>query len=154
MLKTYERHSRLKLSATIVIILVVAILAIVADTLRSNEGSAQVRQTPTDTSSSASTTGYKNGTYTATVDYFVPHGSEEIKVSLTLQNDTISDVSIQNSENDFDSARYQEDFSAIYKTHVVGKAVGGLQIDALAGASDTTAAFNDAINQIASQAKT
>lgn len=110
-------------------------------------------QNTTDNSSSTSSGNYKDGTYTATSNYEVPHGEEEIKVNLTISSGTITAVSVANSENDHDSAFYQEEFFAEYKSSVIGKKISGLQISTIAGASDTTQGFNDALNQIASQAQ-
>lgn len=99
----------------------------------------------------ANSSGYKNGTYTASSDYYVPHGYESIAVSLTVNNGTVSDVSIQNSENNGTSAFFQENFSGVYKSQVVGRKLSGLQISDVSGASDTTRAFNTALNQIENQ---
>jgi hypothetical protein len=41
----------------------------------------------------------------------------------------------------------------VYKSHVVGKNISGLKLGALAGASDTADAFNQAISQITSKAQ-
>ncbi len=100
------------------------------------------------------TSNYKDGSYTATSNYFVPHGSEAIKVNATLQSGVVASISVSNSENDFDSASYQESFSTAYKSHVLGKKINGLQLDVIAGASDTTQAFNEALSRIASKAQT
>ena len=101
----------------------------------------------------SNTSGYKDGTYKATSSYYVPHGREDIQVSLTLQNGIVTASSIRNSENDFDSAGYQEDFAAEYKQYVVGRKIDGLRLSYIAGASDTTQGFNDAVSRIASQAR-
>jgi uncharacterized protein with FMN-binding domain len=106
--------------------------------------------TPTTTTNAS---GYKDGTYTASSDYYVPHGDETIEVSLTVSNGVIVNASVQNSEGDNESARYQEDFASVYKSHVVGKKISGLQLGTIAGASDTTQGFDDALTQIASKAR-
>jgi uncharacterized protein with FMN-binding domain len=109
---------------------------------------------PSNTNSSSAATGsYKDGTYTATSNYQVPHGSESIKVNLTLKGGVVTSSSVQNSENNFDSAQFQEGFAATYQSYVVGKKISGLQLGAISGASDTTAGFNEALSQIASQAQ-
>ncbi|CAN5398000.1 hypothetical protein BH09PAT4_BH09PAT4_00350 [soil metagenome] len=171
MLQTYEQNSKKKLLSTIVAILVIAGTVVVADHLKSEDGATGVAQTGTATiqtsaSAAASAAGsstsnngsssatYKNGTYIATSDYYVPHGYESIKVTLTLNNGVITDSSVQNSEGDYDSMRYQEDFAAAYKNYVVGQKISGLSISTIAGASDTTQGFNDALSQIASKAQT
>jgi len=174
-LRTYEQHSRIKLVTTIVAIVVIAGMVFVVDHLKSEQAESMsfrtapsstttVPTTPatnpvssgagsTSSSNSTPTSGYKDGTYTATSDYYVPHGQEEIQVKLSLQGGTITTVSIQNSENDFTSAQYQEEFAAEYKNYVVGKKINSVQLSFVAGASDTTQAFDDALNKIASQAQ-
>jgi uncharacterized protein with FMN-binding domain len=105
------------------------------------------------TPAAASTSGYRDGTFSATSSYYVPHSNETINVSLTLQNGVISNAAIINSEGDDQSARYQQDFATVYKSYVVGKKISDLQIGVIAGASDTSQGFNDALSQIASKAK-
>jgi len=178
MLNTYEQKSRLKLAATVVTILVVAGIVMLADHIKSDDSAATASivqdsssdsvqvpsaEVPSETPASTDTTsspdsstassGYKDGTYTAASNYFVPNGKEKIQVSLTLQDGAITSVSIQNSEGDRDSALYQEEFATRYKSRVVGKKIDGLQISVVAGASDTTDGFNEAISKIASQAR-
>lgn len=169
MLDTYEKHSRAKLVATLVTVLVIAGVVVLADHLKSQSTAATARTntassaampavTSTATGGTASTStsnsgGYKDGSYSAASDYFVPHSSENIQVTLTLQNGEVTNASIQNSESDPTSAAFQEDFAAEYKHYVVGKKISGLQLSTIAGASDTTQAFNDAVNQIASKAQ-
>jgi uncharacterized protein with FMN-binding domain len=112
-------------------------------------------KTPAPTRPPVSTpaSGYKNGTFTAASTYYVPHGSETIQVSLTLSQGVVSNVSIQNSQGDNVSARYQQDFAAVYRSYVIGKPVSSLRLNAVAGASDTSDGFNAAVSQIASQAR-
>lgn len=174
MLETYERRSRTKLIATIVAVLVIAGVVLLADHIRSDTddggGAALTRtsstvQTPTTGSASTTATtqsggtgmgsssgAYRDGTYNVVSSYYVPHGQEQIQVSLTLQNGTIASVNVQNSENNFDSAQYQESFAQAYKSHVVGKNISGLRLNVISGASDTTQGFNQALAKIAAQA--
>lgn len=106
-----------------------------------------------NSSTGTSSSGYKDGTFIASSSYYVPHGNENIQVSLTINSGVITNVSIQNSEGDHTSARYQEDFNAVYKNYVVGKKISGLQLSVVSGASDTTQGFNDALSQITSKAQ-
>lgn len=174
MLSTYERNSRLKLTATVLAVLVVAGVVVLADHFKSESNKAAATSsiaanttpsvaTGTPSTSSTGTSGssgssvtpgaYKDGTYTASSGYRVPHGSESIQVSVTLKDGVVASSSVQNSENDFDSAQFQEEFAAAYKSYVVGKKISSLQLGVIAGASDTTAGFNEALSQIASQAQ-
>jgi hypothetical protein len=182
MLTTHERNAKIKLAAIVVSVIVIAGIVALADHLKSKNhdmasttapsGTAATQSvpdtssdsaastTPSGTSSSpgaasnsSSTSSLKDGIYTASDTYIVPPGKESIQVTVTLQNGVITASSIQNSENDHDSAQFQQDFAAVYKSHVVGKNISGLKLGALAGASDTADAFNQAISQITSKAQ-
>jgi uncharacterized protein with FMN-binding domain len=178
MLDTYEQNSKKKLIATVVAVVVVAGVVVLADIFRSKDstvdmtgtkdtsqtlgsntsesGTSAGSETTNDTGTSGGTTSsgsLKDGTYSASASYFVPAGQESIKVNLTLSDGTISDVSVVNSESDHDSAEFQADFTNGYKAQVVGKKISGLQISSVAGASDTTDGFNEALTKIASEAQ-
>ncbi|HLZ14986.1 MAG TPA: hypothetical protein VKQ34_03255 [Candidatus Saccharimonadales bacterium] len=96
---------------------------------------------------------YKDGTYSATGTYDSPGGTENIKVSVTLQNDVITATSAQNRANDPDGREFEDAFIMEYKQFVVGKDISSLQLDNVAGSSLTTQGFNDALDQIKAQAK-
>jgi K+/H+ antiporter YhaU regulatory subunit KhtT len=164
MLETHEQKSRVRLVTTIVAIIVIAGAVVLADHFKSqNEPTSSVAQnstanTPvttttnsTSTSTAANNGTFKDGTYNATEKYTVPHGTEQIAVTATLTDGVVTDISIKNSESDFDSQQYQEEFAAGYKTKVIGKKISDLKISVIAGASDTTEAFNDALVQIATK---
>lgn len=169
MQNTYQQQAKMKLAATFISIAVIAGVVIFADHLRAQKSSgvadtsqantSQVAAPAADTTSQAvdTSTGtsgtYKDGTYSATNDYYVPHGTEEIKVTLSVKDGIVTGSSVENSESDHDSARYQEDFAAEYKSYVVGKKLSGIHLSYVAGASDTTQAFNDALSDIQNQAK-
>jgi len=168
MLETYEKNSKKKLIATVVAVIVIAGVVVLADVLKSKDSAAETQTTSqsvatdsadtsttpdTATSTSTDSSGVKDGTYSATESYSVPPGQESIKVSLTLSGGTITDVSVVNSGNDRESAEFQNEFASSYKSQVVGQKISGLQISSVAGASDTTDGFNQALSQIAAQAQ-
>ncbi|MDB5170138.1 MAG: hypothetical protein JWN82_534 [Candidatus Saccharibacteria bacterium] len=170
MQQSYGDQSKAKLIGGIVAVLVVAGVVLLADHLKAKTvangvGTAQVLPTGGTTSSastagstnptgtSSTTSSYKDGTYSAGSAYYVPHSQEEIKVTLTIKDGVITDSSIINSEGDRDSAAYQQEFEFGYKSQVVGKSISGLSLSRISGASDTTQGFNDALAQIANQAK-
>jgi hypothetical protein len=70
-----------------------------------------------------------------------------------LNGGTVSGISIVISEGDRESAEWQSEFTSSYKSHVVGQKISGLQLNRVAGASDTTEGFNEAIAKIASEAQ-
>ena|SRR6185312_6538921 len=156
----------MKLTATVVTLIVVAGVVILTDNLKPKATTIASHLTPsvststtsstpttTNSTSSSSTGSFKDGIYSATADYFVPNSDQRIKVTVTLSKGVITSSSVQNSESDPTSASYQEEFASMYKSSVVGQKLSGLQIGAIAGASDTTQGFDDALSQIASQAQ-
>jgi uncharacterized protein with FMN-binding domain len=173
MQSTYERQSKIKLITTIMTIIVIAGAVLIIDHLKSednatakSESSLTASQTSETTNVSTSTAAetsqttsadssstYKDGTYTATSQYYVPHGNESITVTLTLKDGTITDSSIENSGGDHDSKAYQKDFTSAYKKYVVGKKINGLKLGVVSGASDTSQGFNDALAEISSKAQ-
>lgn len=175
MLDTYEQNGKKKLAAIVVGSLIVAGGVVVIDqskgktnassqltslpttdsddTSAGSESTASATPTPTPARSGGSSGTYKDGTYTATASYRVPHSAEAIRVSLTLKNGAITAASVQNSEGDRESAEYQREFTARYKSHVVGQKIDSLNLNVIAGASDTTEGFNQAVSQISQQAQ-
>jgi len=94
---------------------------------------------------------YKDGTYSANGEYFV-EGKEVIGVSLTVQNDIITDVSVTPQARDKTSKGYQLMFVDNFKSQVIGKKIADLKLGKVSGASLTTQGFNNAVSIIKSQA--
>jgi uncharacterized protein with FMN-binding domain len=168
MLTVYEQNGRKKLIATVATAAIIGSVVISIDQLKTKTQGAAGTQitspassdsssaTPTpvaSSSSAAGTSSYKDGTFSAIQSYNVPHGNESVTLGMTLKNGIIIATSLENSETDHESAAYQEDFASEYKSYVVGKSISGLNVDIIAGASDTTEGFNEALSQIAAQAK-
>lgn len=180
MQNSYQSRAKAKLIATCVTLVVIAAIVLVADHMKTKPGAVALssNSTPsasspapaassttpsqdstgtapsTNSGSSSSFSGYKDGTYTASSNYYVPHGSESIQVTLTVQNGVVTNSSINNSENDGESARFQEEFAADYKRYVVGQKLSSVSnLSIIAGASDTTQGFDDAVSQIISKAQ-
>jgi len=162
MAETYQSSTTRKLATTVITLVVIAGLVLVADHLKTQKDAATaahaanvVANTPTVTTNTnimPSSSSYKDGSYTASESYFVPPGQESIQVNLTISNGVVTDASIANSEHDRESAIFQQEFAASYKNQVVGKAINTLEVSTISGASDTTQAFNNALNQIRSEA--
>lgn len=111
-------------------------------------------ETSTPTTEVASqTVDYKNGVHTAAVTYLTPIKAEyKLEVSLTLANDVVTDAQIiysQGAEKDPNAQR----FEAAYRTEVIGKDIDTLNLSRVGGASLTTAAFNNALMNIKTDAK-
>ena len=113
---------------------------------------ANIATTKTTPAVATNSSGYTNGTYTATASYRTPGSGESIKVSLTLQKGVVTSATVANSGNDRESARYQNNFAAAFKQYVVGKSISSLSLSRVSGASLTTAGFDSAIAQIKSEA--
>lgn len=109
-------------------------------------------QTPPVDTPKKSSSVYKDGTYTATGSYMSPGGYEQLGVSITLQNDIITSASVTNMAGDGRSQRYQNMFISSYQQYVVGKNIANVYLTKVSGSSLTPSGFNDALNQIKSQA--
>lgn len=103
---------------------------------------------PTATNATNRSSRYKNGTYSLTASYESPSGTENMGISITLKNDVVTDTSFTPMANSGRSSRYQQGFASAYKSYVVGKNIDSINLDAVSGASLTSAGFNDALSQI------
>jgi uncharacterized protein with FMN-binding domain len=142
---------------TAVIILVAIVLVVVGAKLLASKkdapSPAATSSSPATTNTNSSTT-FKDGTFTATGNYSSPGGNEAIKVSITLKDDAVTDSSVTPSITTDDQAQeYQNDFIGAYKKLVVGKKLDTIHLSRVSGSSLTSQGFNDALNQIANQAK-
>jgi hypothetical protein len=101
----------------------------------------------------AATADYEDGTYQSQVKYQTPARAEyDMDISLTLVKDIVTDAKVTYSngaEKDPNAAK----FEAAYKTEVIGKDIDTLNLSRVGGASLTTAAFNNALVNIKTDAK-
>lgn len=116
-----------------------------------------VATTPTtstaNSSATASNTSYKDGTYTATANYNVPHGySNVITTSITIKNGVVTSASATHDSSDRESEMYISDFDSALTSAVVGKPVGSLSPSRIGGASLTTYGFDKALSEIVTKA--
>ena len=98
---------------------------------------------------------YADGQYAASESYGVVDGvieEDSIDVTATLQGGVITDVSVTGHPLLTQSHDYMQGFVNEISGAVVGRSVEDAHVTALAGASKTSNAFNDAIDDIASQA--
>jgi uncharacterized protein with FMN-binding domain len=91
---------------------------------------------------------YANGEYTVEGQY----NNKSIIVKLTLDNDTIQDVEVTPNTTIKMSLGLQKKFAEAVPEVVVGKPIDSIHLDKLAGSSKTTQGFNDALEQIKSEA--
>lgn len=128
-----------------------------AEKASENSGAVPTKTTVSTTNSvpseSAKKSTYKDGTYTAKVEYDSPAGKDPMAVTVVLANDIITSSNFDVLATSTKSLNYQKAFSENYKSVVVGKNLDAANVGIISGASLTSAAFNKALVQIKAQAK-
>jgi len=85
---------------------------------------------------------------TTEVSYTTPAGDESNKISIGVENDTITSFEMTIETSNDVSIAYQKEFIAELEKTIIGKKVSQIaQLDTIAGASVTTKAFTDAFAQ-------
>jgi len=107
----------------------------------------------TQAGSAGSAATYKDGTYSASGQYATPESVETIEVSLTLADDTITDVTVTGDPKARESKEYQGRFIGGIKDEVVGKKIDDISVSRVAGSSLTSGGFNEAVATIKTEAK-
>jgi hypothetical protein len=103
--------------------------------------------------SAAGTGTYADGTYEAEGSYQSPGGDETVKVSLTLQGDTVTAVKVTPESDNPNGKKFQGQFADGIADVVVGKKIDALQVSKVAGSSLTSGGFNQAVEKIEADAK-
>lgn len=99
------------------------------------------------------TSSYKDGTYTATASYSVPHGEQNsIAAEVTVADGKIVSVKTTDNYSDHESAMYISGFESGVNSSASGQLLATYSPSRIGGASLTTAAFGDALDMIRSQA--
>lgn len=134
-----------------------ATTATTSSTTTTSTGTTNTTTTTPSTSTSTSPTSssasnYKDGTYSATVSYSVPRAQNSIKVTVVVSSGVISSVSTNNSYTDHESGEYIDRFESALSSSASGQSISSYRPSRIAGASLTTAAFSEALSDIASQA--
>lgn len=93
-----------------------------------------------------------NGTYSASGSYSSPGGQQSIEVELTLEDGTITAVTVTPGASDSQALRYQQDFAENVSAEVVGKTLDEADVTTVASSSLTGAGFNSALEEIREQA--
>ncbi|MFT4087270.1 MAG: FMN-binding protein [Gordonia sp. (in: high G+C Gram-positive bacteria)] len=96
---------------------------------------------------------YKDGKYSATGTYQSPGGQQQIGVTVELKDDKITTLSLDRSKTKGTSAEFQGKFASGIDAQVIGKNIDDLDVHKVSGSSLTSGGFNDAIDQIKSEAK-
>jgi len=93
-----------------------------------------------------------DNTYTTTVEYDVPEGTESNSFSLVIKDGIISSIEVGITTTNKASLKYQQDFAKNIASIIVGQKISELKsIDRVSGASVTTTAFNDALLKLRQQ---
>ena len=95
---------------------------------------------------------YADGTYTAEGSYQTPESIETIEVTVTLADGVIEDVEVVGNPTKPESEEYQGRFIGGISDEVVGRSIDEIQVSRVAGSSLTSGGFNEAIEQIKSDA--
>lgn len=145
--------------ALIVVVLLAAVAGGVLYVVNNKDATIQSQEettTPSSDASSeveASTKAFKDGAYTATGSYLSPGGEESVDVEVTLKDDVITDAKVNPHPASSTSTQYQGEFVANFKPLVVGKDISEVRLSRVAGSSLTSGGFNEALDQIKSEAK-
>jgi uncharacterized protein with FMN-binding domain len=123
------------------------------------DGSADARRTdstePTESTSPSLApepgADYADGTYEARGTY--GGGPSFLDVTVTIDDDIITDVEVGTPATNPTSLEYQQAFAAAVPGEVIGRDIGEVSVGKLAGSSSCGEGFNDAIAQIREQAR-
>ncbi|MGO3797608.1 MAG: hypothetical protein ACTJGR_10890 [Pauljensenia sp.] len=107
--------------------------------------------TDTGSTTDSGSTG-ASGTYSASGSYSSPGGQQSIEVELTLEDGTITAVTVTPGASDSQALRYQQDFAENVSAEVVGKTLDEADVTTVASSSLTGAGFNSALEEIREQA--
>jgi uncharacterized protein with FMN-binding domain len=96
---------------------------------------------------------YTDGSYSADGDYVAPSEQESISVDLTLEGDTVTEVTVTpHAQSGTREAEFQAQFADNIAAEVVGKDIDRLDVSRVAGSSLTSNGFNAALAEIKQQA--
>ena len=95
---------------------------------------------------------YADGTSTADGSYATPESVETITVTVTLEDDVITDVEVTGNPTKRESEQYQSKFIGGISAEVVGKNIDEISVSRVAGSSLTSGGFNEAIQAIKAEA--
>jgi uncharacterized protein with FMN-binding domain len=153
-----EDHTQPPKSSNSIIIgiSVFVLIAIVTFTLtRDKTNSINNSQTPmtqTTTPTLTQNSQVADGTYQATGSYTSPAGPETIDISLTIIDGVITESTFVSNATNASSVKFQGMFGEGYKDVVIGQSITTLKLDKVSGSSLTPKGFNDAVDQILTQA--
>lgn len=122
-------------------------------TENSTTGSSAAAPSSSSSALAGSGSTYKDGTYSADGTYVSPNGTETVGVQLTLASGTVTDVQITQHPSNPNTRKFQGEFAGGIAAQVVGKSIDELKVSKVAGSSLTSGGFNQAVEQIKSEAQ-
>lgn len=115
------------------------------------DDSADSASSTGEVTSSAAGETYRDGTYSATGVYGTAN-DKSIDVALTLEDGIITSVEVAGNTDNAISITYQNQFITAIDAVVVGQPIANLEVDKVGGASATSEAFNDVLEDVRAQA--
>jgi len=94
-----------------------------------------------------------DGTYTVTGGYQSPNGPETVVVTLSIADGIVTEAVVEPQATNATSSRYQGQFAEGIAEEVVGKPLAEVEVTRVAGSSLTGRGFNEALDQIRSEAQ-
>lgn len=94
-----------------------------------------------------------DGQYQAIGAYQSPAGDEEIGVTITIQDNIVTDASVEVLAENEISVQMQSLFQEGFADEVIGKNITEVELDKVNGSSLTSVGFNKAVDQIIEQAQ-
>lgn len=142
---------------------VAGMLALAGCATDASTDTATVEETPATQSTGSSTTetesstgtasgAYTDGTYTAEGSYQTPESVESVTVTLTIADDVITAVEVTGDPQARESQQYQSQFIGGIEDVVVGQNIDEISVSRVAGSSLTSGGFNEALEEIKSEA--
>ena len=104
-------------------------------------------------SSHSTNASYKDGTYTASRTYTVPHGAvNTISATITISDGTITSVKTTDNYADHESAQWISGFESSVNSDASGQKLATYTPSRIGGASLTSSAFSNVIDAVRSEA--
>ena len=108
--------------------------------------------TPDTTTPTESTGAYTDGTYTESGSYQSPDGTETLDVTVTLEGDVVTELTVVGHGDNPDSQHYQGEFIGGINSEVVGKSIDDISVSKVAGSSLSSGGFMTAVAAIKADA--
>ena len=151
---TLRRHQKAVLALTAAsTLLLTAACGSDADSDAGSSSSSATSEAADDSGSSEASGDYAPGTYEASGSYSNPAGTSEVDVEITLGDGGVIDDVTVTPKASGTSKQYQDKFAGGIADEVVGKNIDEIDVSKVAGSSLTSGGFNEAVDQIKSEAQ-